>query len=293
MKSIVNGIVISVVLLFLAVSVRAQDYEIRLQRPKTAGQTYRVSVSGSEQNRMTMDINSKTEQKESENKAIDFESIVTILEIGKQGAPVKESHKIVKCERLENDSRLALVPPGTVVTAFLADKKQQFTIEGTEVSPEAKEVLDMVITLDDVDYSEDEAFGTKERKKIGDSWPINIKLAMEELRSSGLDFTKGDFSGKVTLAGIGGQDATPYLILNGEIVVNQIDIPVGPEVYTDKSHGRFTFAAKYPLDHTMGVLEEISNFSIDATMKNKPEEDYPDMTVHVYAEQTITKTFKY
>jgi hypothetical protein len=179
------------------------------------------------------------------------------------------------------------------VTAFLADKKQQFTIEGTEVSPEAKEVLDMVITLDDVDYSEDEAFGTKERKKIGESWPITMKLAMEELRSSGLDLTKGDFSGKVTLAGIGGKDAIPYMILDGEIVVNQLDIPVGPEVYTDKSHGRFTFTAKYPLDHTMGVLEEISNYAIDATMKNKPEEDYPDMTVHVYAEQTMTKTFTY
>jgi hypothetical protein len=179
------------------------------------------------------------------------------------------------------------------VTAFIADEKQQFTIEGTEVSPEAKEVLDMVITLDDVDFSEDEAFGTKERKKIGESWPINMKLAMEELRSSGMDFSKGDFSGKVTLAGIGGKDATPYLILNGEIVINQLEIPVGPEVYTDKSHGRFTFTAKYPLDHTMGVLEEISNYAIDATMKNKPAEDFPDMTVHVYAEQTMTKTFKY
>jgi len=293
MKRIVNGVVISMVLLFLAVSVHAQDYEIRLQRPKTAGQTYRMSVSGSENNRMTMNINSKTEQKKSENKAIDFESIVTILEIGKKGAPVKELHKIVKCERLENDSRLALVPPGAVVTAFIADKKQQFTIEGTEVSPEAKEVLDMVITLDDVDFSDDEAFGTKERKKIGDSWPINMKLAMEELRSSGMDFSKGDFSGKVTLAGIGGKDATPYLILNGEIVINQLEIPVGPEVYTDKSHGRFTFTAKYPLDHTMGVLEEMSNFSIDATMKNKPEEESSDITVRVYAEQTMTKKFTY
>lgn len=293
MKSIINAIVISLVLLLLAVSVRAQDFEIRLQRPKTVSQTYRMSVSGSDHNRMTMDINSKTEQKKSENKAIDFESIVTILEVSKKSTPVKESHKIIKCERLENDSRLALIPPGTVVTAFLADKKQQFTIEGTEVTPGAKEVLDMVITLDDVEFSDDEAFGTKERKKIGESWPMNMKLALEELRSSGMDVTKGDFSGKVTLAGIGGKDATPYLILNGEIAVSQLEIPVGPEVYTDKSHGRFTFTAKYPLDHTMGVLEEIWNFSIDATMKNKPVEDEPDMTVRVYSEQTMTKTFKY
>ena len=293
MKSLVNVVILSAVLLFLAVSVRAEEYEIHLHRPKTAGQTYRLSATGSEVNQMSVDINSKPEKRESENKTFEFESVVTILEVSKQGAPVKESHRIVKCDRLENGSRLVLVPPGTVVVASTTDKKDQFTIEDKEVSPEAKEAFEMVIDLDDSGYNEDDAFGTKERKKIGESWPINMKLALEELRSSGLDLQKGDLSGKVTLAGIGGKDATPYLILNGKMVVNQLDIPVGPEVYTDKSQGLFSFTTKYPLDHTMGVLEEISNFSINATLKNKPGKDDPDVTMHVYAEQNLTKSFKY
>jgi hypothetical protein len=293
MKRIVLVVVMSMAVLYLTVPVLAEDYEIRLHRPRKAGQTYRLNVSGSDHSQMSMDINSKPEKRDTEDMTIDFESIVTILEVGKKGNPVKESHRIVRCNRAENGARIALVPTGSILVASKVNEKYQFTLEGKEPSPEAKEAFEMAISLDDSDSTEDDAFGTKARKKIGDSWPINAEVAAAELSSSELGFKKENFSGNVTLAGIGIKDTIPCLMISGVVMVNQFDFPISPEIYTDRSQGSFTFTSKYPLDLAMGVLEEITNFSIDVVLKNKPDKDAPDITMHVYKERAMTRQFKY
>jgi hypothetical protein len=289
----VNIVVMSMVLLLPAISVSAEDYEIRLHRPQTAGATYRMTVTGSDNSEMGMDINSKPEKRETENLTVDFESTVTILEVSGKGSPVKESHRIVRCNRIVNGSRTALVPPGSVVLASWSAEKIRFTIEGKEVSPEAEEVLYLAISLDDSDSTADDAFGATGRKKVGESWPINADVAVKELRSPELDIAKESISGKVTLESVGSKDNIPCLTISGKAVISRLDFPIDPEIYTDRAQGRISFTSKYPLDPAMGMLEETSNFSIEAVLKSKPDRDTPDITVYVVKEQAMTKQFKY
>ena len=58
--------------------------------------------------------------------------------------------------------------------------KTLFEIEGAPASGKVSKALDLVVNITSGGPTDDDIFGTTERKKAGDSWPINKAVAITD-----------------------------------------------------------------------------------------------------------------
>ncbi|MGA2152676.1 MAG: hypothetical protein ABSG48_11075, partial [Geobacteraceae bacterium] len=180
--------VVCAILLITASRVFAQDYEIRLTRDAEAGEKYELTVSGSISKQMTMSSQGQVLQKNASSFTANLEGTVTVLEIDEMKREKKLSLLVSRCLVSSNGStkeREAL-PKDTQVVAQIRDGQKEFLIDGNVVSRDIAEMLGILISLPISQATDDDIFGTKEHRKVGDSWPVNGVKGAADLSSKGI-----------------------------------------------------------------------------------------------------------
>jgi len=260
--------------LWLSLSALAQDYEIRLHRPDKVGQKYRQSATGSEKLTLVVSLDGEVVERKSEDMTVEFESEVTVLQVDKDGQATKESHSVIKCEVVRNGAREALLAPGLILTATADDNETKFEAQGGRVAPEVAEALQLVISIEKDAGNDDDAIGTRERKKIGESWHVNPEAVAQDLRRQKVEVTKQSVSGTVTLAGLVKVGGIDCLDVRGTMTLKDIRPPLEEGFRVDNSDARITFSMKPPVDLTIGRIEEAMKMTLNlrATGRVKGQE---------------------
>jgi len=91
-----------------------------------------------------------------------------------------------------------LMGTGSTIVESLVDGKRAYLVNGGSPNREEQEALDMVADIETTATTDDELFGTRDRKKIGDSWPANLNLLTQMLADKG-SVAYGSVAGKTTL----------------------------------------------------------------------------------------------
>jgi hypothetical protein len=188
------------VLALFAAAASAQDYQILLDRPAKAGETLTraTAITGK------LTVIAKDGQTVLDNRTstytVDYAADVTVVEVDRSGNVTKDTHKIIRCRRIENEVTTEYFQPGTVITASLENGQVVFTKDGKPVTQEQAGILGTLIVLGPGKHSEDEVFGTNLPRKMGDAWAINGELAAADL--SGQMPRTPSYSGTAQLAGI-------------------------------------------------------------------------------------------
>lgn len=242
--------------LCLSSTVMAQDYEIRLHRPVKVGQKFRMSSVGHYLEKSTGTISDKIILQEQNEFSLEFESLVTVLETDKKGDPKRVSLTIEKCIKIEEGVRKSLVSKGTIIIGFSKDKEDVFEINGNPVDSEIQELLAEVITLSRPFSTDDDVFGTKERKKVGDSWKVNAELAAKDLRKLGLGTRKEDIEGTVILEKVVNVGQTECLQIGYKLNIKRMSPSPPSGFVVKKGIGKVQFSWKLPIDTSMGYLED-------------------------------------
>jgi hypothetical protein len=158
----------------------AQDYEIKFHHPTKVGQRFKQTETATENSQTTMTIPGRPPQVKKTEFTIEWESTGTVMEVDSSGRATKESHIIAKMNRIKGTAKEVLLTGGTKVVASVKGKEEVYEIDGKPASRELAEALGHVISLSDGGATDDDIFGTKERKKVGDSWSINEELALKD-----------------------------------------------------------------------------------------------------------------
>jgi len=272
---------------FLGTSVAlAQDYEIKLTRPMKVGAEYHIAAVGHSSMKSTIKVNGKVVEEQSKNFSVDFESDDKALEVDKNGEPSKVSLTVDKCILKQGGAEKPLLAKGAVVSASAKDDKKVFEIAGQPVDAETAEALDLVVGLGRNRASDDEIFGTKERKKVGDRWAMNAELAAKELQDvmKGSTVKKEDVAGTVTLDKVVKVGTTDCLQISAEMTVNNVTMP-DMEVAQMKVQAHFS--GLFPIDLSKDIMEESGSLTMSITAKAKPDPDGPEIVIESVAEQSL------
>jgi hypothetical protein len=207
-RKLICAIVPGACVVAFALTARAEDYKVVLNRPETVGQTYSIHASGQRIHDLTVDVPGTGPQKKSDSFKGELLGTIKVLAIDDH---TKQATKI-QCtlDKLTRDGK-SVLDAGTVVTAENATGQTVFTVNGNPVEAAVAPVLDLLLSVHKLGSpSDDEVFGTDKAEPVGGTWPINTAAAAADAARNGLPITKENLHGETKLIGlkeVGGKQA--------------------------------------------------------------------------------------
>lgn len=209
--------IVTSVLMSTALASANEAQSIKLTRPEAVGDTYRVKASGSIQNALVFKGDGKETSRQQQSLQTELVGDVKVLEVSPNGASTKLSLTVKKLEQTSEGKKRSLLPEGTVVT--LGRQGQTPTYQ-TESGPVANEVAAALVTViqasDSQGPTDDETFGAKEPKKVGESWPASKEALLKGFERIGPGFDQASLDGKATLVEVKSVGTTPCTVVRYE-----------------------------------------------------------------------------
>ncbi len=233
------------------------DYEIRFQRPVSVGERYRVVATGDDEQSMVASIDGQEVQRRGEKYRVDYTADTEILALTSGGRTSKARLTIVKLVRTAGDQSAELLPAGTVLIAEKSGQRTIFKEGDNPVSRPVAAALEAagVSIAGETQVDDDQVFGTKERKQVGDTWPINAAPAVAELAKSGLQASADNVSGRATLTEVVPHESGPALRVKATMDLKGVTPPLPPGLEVQASVFNTTLSGLFPVDLTRRELE--------------------------------------
>lgn len=232
----------------LIATVSAQDYEIKLVRTVKVGDKYGVISNATQEQHMTMSVNGQGTPPRDEAMSASLTAKAEVVTATPGGREGKTRFSITKLTKTIGAQTTEVLPTGTVVIAERVGAKTEFTVGAAPAAPEVAKVLALVISLEsDAGANDDVIFGTKERKKVADTWPINAAAAAADVsEKGGLKVDAANISGTATLAEV----LKDGLKISATIEMKQVGIPLPPGMAVSASTFIASFSGVFPVDPT-------------------------------------------
>jgi hypothetical protein len=272
--------VVACVLLLCAFQASAEDkaYEVKLHRPMKVGMKYSMTADGAMLRQVTLKRGAVTQKQPDDGYGVHLEATVEVLALDDIGEEAKVSCTIEKCTRQSSEGETELVPKGKVVIAEGKGKDTKFSLQGGgDLSKEASDALDLVISLDTNDkLTDDDLLGTKDKKKVGESWPVTAENIAKDSERSKVVVKPEDVEGSFRLDGIEKVGEVECLKLSGNLKVkhlvtkaddNEDGLPEGFAVEDGSMEAKY--GGLFPVDSAAGSLAESASMTYVTHIKGK------------------------
>lgn len=205
-------------------------YTIKLARARKPGDKYKLTSKGKSSLKITQDGKPLPQSKEY---TWDYEAEVTVKAVSAKGESTAEDHKVIKLEITAKGATKTPIAKDAVVVATVKDGKEHFAVDGKPLGRKVRAVLKDIVNLDDGDgIDEEKVFGTADKKKVGDSWDVNVKDLVAsweaKFKGSALPLKAENITGKVTLAGDKEMNGIKALQLTMIVTMKNVAPPMGP-----------------------------------------------------------------
>ena len=280
-------------IVLLTASVSAQDYAIKIEQPFKVGQRYNLTVVATDSSEMTMTAEQRPPKIQDEDQDIQMESVATVLAVDANGRPTKESHTIVKL--LQGAAHEPLLAAGTKVTASRADRKKMFEINGAPAMGAVAKALDLAVDITSGGPTDDEIFGTTERKKVGDSWPLNESVAMKDANEKlgAMGMSVNSVKGTTTLQKVTREGGVDVFHFKANLNATATASPAAKGPFTAGGTTMdATFTGAMPEDITKSGLEEGETMTMVMKVSGKPTPEGPVVQLSLKAKRSVTRKFK-
>jgi hypothetical protein len=278
--------------LFASTSVLGEDFEIRIVRQMKVGE--RVEVNGSAQvseHAVTSAMGNVVQENKKEFEA-EFVGVLEALGVNDEKNVIKYRITVNRCLMTPKGAEEPeeLLASGTEVVAELVEKEESYTVDGEDVSPQAKKVLGLFVDFRKQTIDEDETFGTKERKKVGDSWPIDAEKTARSAKDDDIEVEAADIEGSTTVVDRLDVDGVPCLEMRTLLKIKKIAPPLPPSLKIEKSGIEADFQAHFPVDVTKLRLWEKTKMTVHMEAKGQPSPQAPE--IHVVVKNSEAKEIK-
>jgi hypothetical protein len=277
--------------ILVAAHVSAQDYAIKMHQPLKVGQRYKFTAVGIESSENSMTSQERVLKNQKEELTLEMESQATVLAVDAKGRPTKESHTVVKL--LQGAGKEPMLAAGTIVIASRPGRKTVFEIGGETATSAVAKALDLAVSITSGGPTDDEIFGTTERKKVGDRWSVNEALALkdsnEKLSTAGMSVES--VKGTTTLQKVTKDGSVEVIHLLGNMTATMSATAKGPFTFADSTMTA-TFTGAFPADITKSVREEGLTMTMVLKASGKPNPEGPVVQISSNLKRSVTRQFK-
>jgi hypothetical protein len=277
----------------------AETFEIRLDRPSKVGEKYGVSslVATKTISRVTTEGEQPRIVRDSV--GIQLEGEIEVLAVTPRGAELKVACTFSKCTVTDGDETHDVIPAGKVIFAEWKDDKTVYAVklDGGKTAPIPERLAGL---LDDVlrisnpdDRGNDAVFGTKEKQKVGATWPANAEAAVKELEREGMKVAAEDVGGSTRLVEKTKAGGVDCLKLETKFTAkNTSSSGRGPakEMTLEKGELSVTVTTVMPVDPALPPVSDSGALTVKSLLKGKNPEGKP-MTVEVEMDRSAETTF--
>jgi hypothetical protein len=138
------------------------------------------------------------------------------LAVGEDGKATKLSFTVERFTHQLNDDPEQSIRRGTTFTSELIDGKTVFTMDGGDVPPDVRLVLEEFMFLGSGMVPADERFGTKVPRAVGEEWPMNAAATAAGFRASGSNVAEKDIAGTVKLIALREVDGVRCFVIESD-----------------------------------------------------------------------------
>jgi hypothetical protein len=232
------------VLLTSASAVSAvDDYLIRLTRPSKVGDRFHLDAKGTtrEQERITV---GDQVQKDDKDVSVHLVAAATVLAIDPKADATRIEYLIESCQKTEAGKTEEILPAGRrVVAESNTEGETVFTVDGDPALEDISKALGVVISAHTPGTpSDDEIFGTSERKRVSDSWSINSETTAAYLSKAGMKVSPENLKGTVSLDAVKTVGGVKALALTARLNARGMvmDLPDFMQLEKSSMTGEFT-----------------------------------------------------
>jgi hypothetical protein len=265
----------------------SEDYEVKLVRLAKVGERYGIVATGSQEQHMTMTLNGQGMPPRDKVMQVAFTAKAEVLAVSAGGREVKTSFTVETLTNTVGAQATDVLPAGTVVVAERTGAKTEFQVAGAPAKPEVADVLKVVISLEsDQGANDDAIFGTKERKKAGDSWPMDAKAGAADLEAKeNIKVDPANISGTTTLIEV----LPAGMRIAAKVTMKDVAVPLPPGMAVTSSVIAAEFSSVLPIDTSKRVAR--SSISMDCKVKCAGKVGDKDMTMDLTMKNGKSVTF--
>jgi hypothetical protein len=175
----------------------AEDYAVQLDRPAVVGEQYLATGSVQHLHTFVL-ITGESEKHTEERSTLRYELAVRVLEVG----PTRHARRAVltvhRFTREAGGVTTDVFAAGTTIDARLDGGKRVFEVGGKSVEDRVRQALIEAVDLSPEHLpTDDEVLGSRQRRSIGESWPVNSAAMTRKHANVPLD--PQTVAGRVTL----------------------------------------------------------------------------------------------
>ena len=183
---------------------------MRLTRPAAAGEK-RLAVGSLQSDDHLTGTRDGAPSDQRQASTIRYVVATEILEASARGNALRATLTVRRLVKESGGVSLELAKPGAVIAARLAGRERVFELQGARLAPDLQQALAAAVPLRaDDEPTDDDLFGTAQRRRAGESWPANGEL-FARFGSASVTFDPKDVAGTVTLAGVKPVHGVPCL----------------------------------------------------------------------------------
>jgi hypothetical protein len=238
--------------------VYAQKYSIRISSLDAVGQKYSITSNASVVEQLSAIQGGRVLQTQSMQYQVSFEARAEVLAVDIKEQAYKVAYTVTKFTKTERGITTDVFKPGTVIlTDGSQENDKQIGIKDGAIGNDARETAGLVLpTHRPNSVSDDDVFGTKEMKTIGDNWPINAAAAAEDLKKANI-LSAATLAGAVSLVSKGTVDGKECLNLSAELNADGIVVNNGPPGFVPETGSmRATLRGCLPIDPAVRSRKE-------------------------------------
>jgi hypothetical protein len=258
----------------------AQDYQIRLQQPGKVGMMYRLSGIGAQTDRATITSGGKMIQSTENVFTVELTAEVTELETEAKGHVTRKSLIVISSKITKGSASEPLLPQGTVVLATVEGGRTVFKVNGESVADDVAKGLSSLISVYTGGPDDDEVFGTRIRRRVGESWSLDADAVTAFLKEIDAQAPKEAISGKTTLLKV----EDNHLFISASMIVKQLVMPLPSGFKCDAGEFRAEFSGRFPVGQSNSGLDETQSLLILMTGKRPPTDGQAEVTMKIHSE---------
>jgi hypothetical protein len=270
--------------LLLVLTGQVQDYEVRLARPTKVSAKYRLTATSSETVRSRLTTGDKVLKANEEGFTLELVADTTVLEVDAQGHATRKSFSIISSKITRAGTAIPLLSPGTVVVAAAQGSEVVFLVDGKPVESGVAKALSSVLSVYSGYPDDDEVFGTRARRKTGESWGVNTDAAMAMLKELGAEAKKEDLKGSTTFEKI----ANGHLFISAWMSSPYVLFPLPEGFNAESGSFRFDVSGRFPDVNSDGSMDETQKSIFETTGRRAPTAASPELRFSVVFESSAT-----
>ncbi|MBV8203303.1 MAG: hypothetical protein JOZ15_22035 [Acidobacteria bacterium] len=266
----------------------AVDYAVVLARPVAAG-LKRLAVGSLSSDDHLSGIKDGAPSDQRQVSTIRYVVATEIQEVSPKGNAVRATLTVRRLVKESGGVSLELAKPGAVITARLAGRERVFELAGARLAPDLQQALAAAVPLHaDDEPTDDDLFGTVQRRRVGESWKANGEI-FARFGAGSMTFDPKDVAGTVTLAGVKPVNGQPCLDVRWKLDARHGSFKAGslpPGFAVTTSSVSVTGSALVPVDTALPPAARETSIAAVADISGEGEGGAP-VSLHHELRQVV------